>query len=55
MGLYIPFIHKIIKKQKEKFVQIPLQIEEYDPFLIEKLKIDREEKELESVIIIDLS
>jgi hypothetical protein len=48
MSLYIPFIHKIVKKEK-KPQQIPLHIEK-DPKILEKK--DKEEKD--TIITIEL-
>jgi hypothetical protein len=48
MNLYIPFIHKLIKKEKKQ-IQLPLYIEKYPKI------IEREEKDsTENIIIIDL-
>jgi hypothetical protein len=49
MDLYIPFIHKLLKKEKDKPVQIPLYIDN-TPAIREKLK----EEEKESIFIIEL-
>lgn len=48
MNLYIPFIHKIVKKDKKQ-IQLPLYIE--DKFIENNKK---EEKKEEDIIIIDL-
>ena len=48
MLLYIPFIHKKVKKEKEN-QQIPLYIEPYYP--LEKIK---EVEEKETITIIEL-
>ena len=48
MVLYIPFIHKIYKKEKEKLEQIPLYIENQFP-----TKKDENNKN-NSIIIIEL-
>lgn len=55
MGLYIPFIHKILKKEKFVQIQIPLYIEKYIPSPKEIKKEEIEElEEKESITIIDL-
>lgn len=48
MNLYIPFIHKILKKEKQP-TQLPLYIEK-EPRTIEK----KEKEEKETVITIEL-
>lgn len=50
MDLYIPFIHKILKKEKHKQVYIPLYIDNI-PSIPEKSK---EKEESESIFIIEL-
>ena len=50
MSLYIPFIHKIFKK--EKFVQVPLYIDNIIPTQ-EKQK-EKPEKNKEPIVIIEL-
>jgi len=50
MSLYIPFIHKIIKKEKTKPVQIPLYIEKDFEILEKKNK----EEENKNITIIEL-
>jgi hypothetical protein len=52
MNIYIPFIHKIIKKEKKQ-EPLPLYIEEYIDTKINEKNIDNQEKE-DKVIIIEL-
>jgi len=52
MFQYIPFIHKIIKKEKKQQEQVSLYIDNTIP---ERIKIVAEEKETEqTIVVIDL-
>ena len=51
MALYIPFIHRVIKKKEKQLEQLPLFIE-LPPEVLPK-KVD-ETNEVPGVIIIDL-
>ena len=51
MALYIPFIHRVIKKKEKQLEQLPLFIE-LPPVILPK-KVD-ETNEVPGVIIIDL-